>query len=89
MSHVFSLSMSRAVFAKSDKFTSSASFIQKPREVIPTETMTNFFLKFQIVPMNLVTVAVAPALTLFAVRLYDAAALGLCLLIQAPEGQPR
>ena len=50
------------------------------------ETMTNCFLKFQIVPMNLVTVAVAPALTLFAVRLRDAAALGLCLLIQAPEG---
>lgn len=33
------------------------------------ETMTNCFLKFQIVPMNLVTVAAAPALTLFAVRL--------------------
>lgn len=69
MRHVFSLSMSRAAFAKSDEFTSAASFIQQPREVTPTETMTNCFLKFQIVPMKLVTVAVAPALTLFAVRL--------------------
>lgn len=35
MTHVFSLSMSRAVFAETDKFTSAASFIQQPREVIP------------------------------------------------------
>lgn len=51
--------------------------------------MKNCVLRFQIVPMNLfavaVTPAVAPALFLFAVRLLDAAALGLCLLIQAPE----
>lgn len=69
MSHVFSLSMSPAVFAKSDKLTSAASFIQQPREVIPTETMTNCFLRFQIVLMNLVAVAATLGLALFTMRL--------------------